>query len=115
MPGTRKLSRPTAHRMSMLRGQVTAVIENERIETTVTRAKDTAALVEKMITLGKEGTLAARRRAMSFVTKEDAVKKLFEDLGPRFASRGGGYTRVTRLGPRRGDAAEMAVLEILES
>ncbi|MDR0326137.1 MAG: 50S ribosomal protein L17 [Oscillospiraceae bacterium] len=114
MPGTRKLSRPTAHRMSMLRGQVTAAIEKERIETTVTRAKDTAALVEKMITLGKEGTIAARRRAMSFITKEDTVKKLFEDIAPRFAERNGGYTRVTRIGPRRGDAAEMAVLEILE-
>jgi large subunit ribosomal protein L17 len=99
--------------MSMLRGLVTATIEKERLETTVTRAKDTAALVEKMITLGKEGTLASRRRAMSFITKEDAVKKLFEELAPRFADRAGGYTRVTRLGPRRGDAAEMAVLEVL--
>ena len=114
MPGTRKLSRPTAHRMSMLRGQVTAVIEKGRIETTVTRAKDTAALVEKMISLGKEGSLAARRRAMSFMTKEDAVRKLFTEIAPRFESRDGGYTRITRIGPRRGDAAEMAVLEILE-
>ena len=113
MPGTRKLSRPTAHRLSMLRGLVTAAIEKERLETTVTRAKETAALVEKMITHGKEGTLAARRRAMSFITKEDAVKKLFEEIAPRFADRAGGYTRVTRIGPRRGDAAEMAVLEIL--
>ncbi|MDR1668483.1 MAG: 50S ribosomal protein L17 [Oscillospiraceae bacterium] len=114
MPGTRKLSRPTAHRMSMLRGMVTAMIENERMETTVTRAKDVAALVEKMITLGKEGSLAARRRAMSFITKEDAVKKLFEEIAPRYASRAGGYTRVTRIGPRRGDAAEIAVLEFVE-
>ena len=114
MPGTRKLSRPTAHRMSMLRGLVTALIEHERVETTVTRAKDAAALCEKMISLGKEGTLAARRRAMAFVTKEDAVRKLFEELAHRFEDRGGGYTRVTRVGPRRGDAAEMAVLEILD-
>jgi large subunit ribosomal protein L17 len=99
--------------MSMLRGLVTAAIEKERIETTATRAKETAAMVEKMITLGKTGTLAARRQAMSFITKEDAVKKLFEELAPRFAERAGGYTRVTRTGPRRGDAAEMAVLEIL--
>jgi large subunit ribosomal protein L17 len=99
--------------MSMLRGLVTAAIENERLETTVTRAKETSALIEKMITLGKEGTLAARRNAMSFITKEDMVKKLFEELAPRFAGRSGGYTRVTRIGPRRGDAAEMAVLEIL--
>ncbi len=114
MPGTRKLSRPTAHRMSMLRGMVTAMIEKERMETTVTRAKDVAALVEKMISHGKEGTLAARRRAMSFITKEDAVKKLFEEIAPRFSTRAGGYTRITRIGPRRGDAAEMAILEILE-
>jgi large subunit ribosomal protein L17 len=100
--------------MSMLRGMVTAMIENERMETTVTRAKDVAALVEKMITLGKEGSLAARRRAMSFITKEDAVKKLFEEIAPRYASRAGGYTRVTRIGPRRGDAAEIAVLEFVE-
>jgi large subunit ribosomal protein L17 len=99
--------------MSMLRGMVTAIIEKERVETTVTRAKDAAALVEKMITLGKEGTLAARRQAMSFITKEDAVKKLFEEIAPRFAGRAGGYTRITRIGARRGDAAEMAVLEIL--
>jgi large subunit ribosomal protein L17 len=113
MPGTKKLGRPTAHRMSMLRGMVTAAIEKERIETTVTRAKEVGALVEKMITIGKTGTLAARRQAMAFITKEDAVKKLFEELAPRFADRSGGYTRVTRTGPRRGDAAEMAVLEIL--
>ena len=113
MPGTRKLGRPTAHRMSMLRGLVTAAIEKERVETTVTRARDTAALVDKMITLGKEGSLASRRQAMSFITKEDAVKKLFDELAPRLESRSGGYTRVTRIGPRRGDAAEMAVLEIL--
>jgi len=100
--------------MSMLRGLVTAAIEKERIETTVTRARETAALVEKMITLGKTGSLDARRRAMSFITKEDAVKKLFEELAPRFENRSGGYTRVTRIGPRRGDAAEMAVLEIIE-
>jgi large subunit ribosomal protein L17 len=98
----------------MLRGLVTATIEKERVETTVTRARDTAALVEKMITLGKTGDLDARRRAMSFITKEDAVKKLFEEIAPRFESRNGGYTRVTRIGPRRGDAAEMAILEILE-
>jgi large subunit ribosomal protein L17 len=100
--------------MSMLRGLVTAAIENGRLETTVTRARDTGALVEKMITLGKTGSIDARRRAMSFLTKEDTVKKLFEEIAPRFASRSGGYTRVTRIGPRRGDAAEMAVLEILE-
>jgi len=113
MPGTRKLGRPTAHRMSMLRGLVTAVIENGRVETTVTRAKETAAMTEKMITLGKIGDLDARRRAMAFITKEDAVKKLFDEIAPRLEERNGGYTRVTRIGPRRGDAAEMAVLEIL--
>jgi large subunit ribosomal protein L17 len=99
--------------MSMLRGLVTAVIEKGRVETTVTRAKETAAMTEKMITLGKIGDLDARRRAMAFITKEDAVKKLFDEIAPRLEDRSGGYTRVTRIGPRRGDAAEMAVLEIL--
>ena len=113
MPGTRKLGRPTAHRMSMLRGLVTAVLEKGRIETTATRARETAMLAEKMITLGKQNTLAARRQALSFITKEDVVKKLFEETAPALSGRSGGYTRVTLLGPRRGDAAEMAVLEIL--
>lgn len=113
MPGTRKLGRPTAHRMSMLRGLVTQTLEKGRLTTTATRAQETAILAEKMITLGKKNTLAARRQAMSFITKEDVVHKLFADIAPGFAERNGGYTRITLLGPRRGDAAEMAVLELL--
>jgi len=114
MPGARKLGRPTAHRLSMLRGLVTAVLEKGKITTTATRAQETAILAEKMITLGKKGTVAARRQAMRFITKEDVVKKLFGEIAPAFAERSGGYTRMTLLGPRRGDAAEMAMLEVLD-
>ena len=113
MPGTRKLGRTTDHRMSMLRGQVTYLLEKGRIETTVTRAKEVKALTDKMVTLGKSGTLAARRQAMTFITKEDVVKKLFDTVAPAFAEKNGGYTRVLRIGPRRGDAAEMAVVEVI--
>ena len=113
MPGTRKLGRPTAHRMAMLQTMVTDALDKGRMETTVTRAQEVAALMEKMITLGKNGTLSARRQAMAFMTREDVVKKLFDDIAPKYKDREGGYTRVTRMGPRRGDAAEMAVLELV--
>ncbi len=113
MPGTRKLGRTTDQRMAMLRVMVTNVLEFGRIETTVTRAKEVKPLVDKMITLGKENTLAARRLAMACITKEDVVKKLFDITAPNYKSREGGYTRVIRIGPRRGDAAEMAVLELV--
>ncbi|MBQ9544461.1 MAG: 50S ribosomal protein L17 [Clostridia bacterium] len=113
MPGTRKLGRTTDHRMSMLRGQVTYLLEKGRIETTVTRAKEVKALTDKMITLGKSGTLAAKRQAMTFITKEDVVKKLFDVVAPTFTDKNGGYTRVLRIGPRRGDAAEMALVEVI--
>ena len=109
MPGTRKLGRPTAHRMLMLRGMVTLLIENGQIETTLTRAKEVAPLAEKMITLGKKNTLASRRSAYEFLTKESAVFKLFDEMAPFFADRTGGYTAIYKLGPRRGDGAEMAV------
>ncbi|MDR3207447.1 MAG: 50S ribosomal protein L17 [Oscillospiraceae bacterium] len=109
----RKLGRTTDQRLAMLRAMVTNVIEFGRIETTITRAREVGPLVERMITLGKQNTLSARRAAMAFITKEDAVKKLFEATAPGYAERQGGYTRVTRLGPRRGDAAEMAVLELV--
>ena len=105
MPGTRKLGRPTAHRMAMLKGMVTLLLENGSIETTVTRAKEVKALTDKMITLGKKNTLASRRAALSFITKEDVVKKLFDEIAPSYAARNGGYTAVYKLGPRRGDAA----------
>lgn len=113
MPGTRKLGRKTAHRNLMLRGMVTYLLENGKIETTNTRAKEVAALTEKMITLGKANTLAARRQAMAFVTKEDVVNKLFTVIAPEYADRNGGYTQIYKLGPRRGDAAEMALIQLV--
>ena len=113
MPGTRKLGRPTDSRMAMLRAMVTFLLENGRIETTVTRAKEVRPLVEKMITLGKANTLASRRQALAFITKEDVVKKLFEEIAPKYADRNGGYSRIIKTGPRRGDAAEMAIIELV--
>ena len=113
MPGTRKLGRPTQHRMAMLQTMVTNALDNGRMTTTYTRAAEVAPLMEKMITLGKKNTLAARRAAMSFMTREDVVKKLFDEIAPKYEDRSGGYTRITKIGPRRGDAAEMAVLELV--
>ena len=113
MPGTRKLGRATAHRTAMLRGLVTFFFENGKIETTATRAKEVQALAEKMITLAQEDSLHNKRMVMSFVTKESAASKLFNTIAPKYSDRNGGYTRVTKLGPRRGDAAEMAVLELV--
>ena len=113
MPGTRKLGRPTAHRMAMLKGMVTLLLENGSIETTVTRAKEVRSLTDKMITLGKKNTLASRRSALSFITKEDVVKKLFDEIAPAYAERNGGYTAVYKIGPRRGDAAEMAIVKLV--
>ena len=114
MPGTRKLGRPTAHRNAMLRGMVTYLLENGSIETTLTRAKEVRAMAEKMITLGKENTLASRRAALAYITKEDVVKKLFDKIAPKYANRNGGYTQIYKLGPRRGDAAEMALIKLVE-
>ncbi len=113
MPGTRKLGKPTDARMAMLRQQVTDFLEKGRMETTVTRAKEIAPLAEKMITLGKDNTLASRRQALSFITKEDVVTKVFKELAEKYADRNGGYTRVIRLGVRRGDNAETALLELI--
>ena len=113
MPGTRKLGRPTAHRNAMLRGMVTYLIENGSIETTLTRAKEVRAIAEKMITLGKKNTLASRRQALAYITKEAVVKKLFDEVAPAYASRNGGYTQIFKLGPRRGDAAEMALIKLI--
>ena len=112
MPGTRKLGRPTAHRNAMLRGMVTYLLENGKIETTLTRAKEVGALTEKMITIGKKNTLAAHRQALAFITKEDVVKKLFDKIAPEFADKNGGYVQIYRLGPRRGDGAEMALIKL---
>jgi len=114
MPGTRKLGRPTAHRNAMLRGLVTYLIENGSIETTLTRAKEVRAMTEKMVTLGKKNTLASRRAALAYITKEDAVSKLFSVIAPQYADVNGGYTQIYKLGPRRGDGAEMALIKFVE-
>ena len=113
MAGNRKLGRATDHRMAMLRAMVTFLLENGRIETTVARAKEVGPLAEKMITLGKKNTLASRRQAMGFVTKEAVVAKLFSDIAPGYEQRNGGYTRIIKTGPRRGDSAEMAIIELV--
>ena len=114
MPGTRKLGRATAHRLAMLRGLVTFFLENGKIKTTLTRAKEVSSLAEKMITLAKENTLHHKRMALAFITKEGVVKKLFDEIAPKYVERNGGYTRITKLGPRRGDAAEMALIELVQ-
>ena len=113
MPGTRKLGRASDHRDAMLRNLVTSLLENGKIETTVEKAKETRSMAEKMITLGKANTLHTRRQALSYITKEDVVTKVFEELAPKYADRNGGYTRILKLGPRRGDAAEMAIIELV--
>jgi large subunit ribosomal protein L17 len=114
MAGNRKLGRPTAHRIAMLRGMVTLLLETGKIETTYARAKELSAVADKMITLGKANTLASRREALGYITKEDVVKKLFDEIAPKYASRNGGYTQVYKLGPRRGDAAEMALIKLVD-
>ncbi len=115
MPGTRKLGRTTAHRKAMLRGMVTYLLENGSIETTLTRAKELRPIVDKMITLGKTNTLASRRAALAYITKEDVVKKLFTTIAPQYEDRNGGYTQIYKLGPRRGDAAEMALIKLVDA
>ena len=113
MPGSRKLGRPTDHRKSMLRGMVTFLLENGKIETTVTRAKEVRAMTEKMITLGKINDLHSKRQVLAYVTKEDVAKKLFDEISPKYAERTGGYTKIVKIGPRRGDAAEMAIIQLI--
>ena len=113
MFGTRKLGRTSSQRKAMLRAMTTYLFENGKIETTFTRAKEIQPVAEKMITLGKKNTLASYRQALSFITKEDVAKKVFSEVAPKYADRNGGYTRVTRIGPRRGDAAEMAIIELV--
>ena len=114
MPGTRKLGKTTDQRMAMLRQQVTDLLANGRMETTITRCKEIKPLAEKMITLGKKGDLAAYRQALSFITKEDVANKLFKEIAPEYAERNGGYTRIFRTGVRRGDAAETAIIELVK-
>ncbi len=113
MPANRKLGKTTDQRMAMLRQQVTDFLDKGRMETTVTRAKEIAPLAEKMITLGKEGGLNSYREALAFITREDVAKRTFEELSAKYKDRNGGYTRITRIGQRRGDAAEMAVIELV--
>ena len=115
MPGTRKLGRTTDHRKAMLRGMVTYLFENGKVETTVTRAKEVRAMAEKMITIAKDTSLHARRQVLAYVTKEDVVKNLFDVIAPRYADVNGGYTRITKTGARRGDAAEMCIIELVET
>lgn len=113
MPGTRKLGRASDHRKAMLRGMVTYLFENGRLETTVTRAKEVRSMAEKMITLSKNDTLSAKRQVLSYVTKEDVAKKLFDEIGPKYKDVNGGYCRIIKTGPRRGDAAEMCIIELV--
>ena len=113
MFGTRKLGKTSSQRKAMLRQQVTDLLANGKLETTFYRAKEVQPIAEKMITLGKKNTLASYRKALSYITKEDVAHKTFHEIAPKYAERNGGYTRVTRLGARRGDAAEMAIIELV--
>ncbi len=113
MPSNRKLGKPTDQRMAMLRGLVTDLLNYGQLKTTVTRAKEVQPLADKMVTLAKQNDLAAYRQALAFLTQEDVAKKLFDQIGPKYADRNGGYTRVVRIGPRRGDAAEMAIIQLV--
>ena len=109
MPGARKLGRTSDQRKAM----VTYLLENGKIETTVTRAKEVAAMAEKMITIGKTGDLHSKRQILAYVTKEDVAKKLVDEIAPKYADRNGGYTKIIKVGPRRGDAAEMAIIQLV--
>ena len=113
MSGTRKLGRATDCRRAMLRAMVTYLLENGKIETTVTRAKEVRAMAEKMITVAKNNDLHSKRLVFACVTKEAVAKKLFDEIAPKYAERNGGYTRIIKIGPRRGDAAEMAIIELV--
>ena len=113
MTTLRKLGRPTDHRKAMLRNQVTSLLQHGKIETTVTRAKETKRMAEKMITLAKKGDLHSRRQILSYIYDKDVVNKLFEEIAPNYEERNGGYTRVLKVGPRRGDGAELAILELV--
>ena len=113
MPGARKLGRTTDHRKAMLRAMVTYLLENGKIETTVTRAKEVRSMAEKIITIGKNDSLHAKRKVYSFITKETVAKKVFDEISPKYKERNGGYTRIIKIGPRRGDAAEMAIIELV--
>jgi len=109
----KRLRRNTAHRRALLRNLVTSFLEKERMRTTLAKAKATRPLAEKMITLAKKDTLHTRRQALRFIYKKTVVKKLFDEIGPRFSERPGGYTRIVKVGPRAGDGADMAILELV--
>ena len=113
MATNRKLGKPSDQRRAMRRAMTTYLLENGQIKTTYARAKEVAPMAEKMITLAKKNNLAAYRQALSYLTKEDVAKKLFDQIGPKYADRNGGYTRVLKMGPRRGDAAEMAIIQLV--
>ena len=113
MPGTRKLGRASDHRKAMLRAMVTYLLENGKIETTLARAKEVRSMAEKMFTLGKRDDLHAKRQVFSFITKENVAKKGIDEIGPKYTDRDGGYTRIVKTGVRRGDAAEMAIIELV--
>ena len=113
MAQNRKLGKTSDQRRAMLRAMTTYLLENGQIKTTYARAKEVAPIAEKMITLAKKNNLASYRQALSYITKEDVAKKLFDEIGPKYADRNGGYTRVVKIGPRRGDAAEMAIVQLV--
>lgn len=109
----RKLGRRTDHRISLLRNQVQSLFENERITTTLTRAKETQIMAERLISLAKKGDLHSRRQARNYLYKKETLKKLFDEIADKYSDRNGGYTRVLKLGPRRGDSSEMAIIELV--
>lgn len=113
MAWQRKLGRSTDHRVAMLKNLVTSFLKHGKIVTTVTRAKETQSLAEKMITLAKRGDLHARRQVLSFVKEEQVAKNLFDEVASKYQERNGGYTRIVKLGPRRGDGSEMVILELV--
>lgn len=113
MPGSRKLGRASDNRRAMMRAMVTYLFENGKIETTLTRAKEVRGVAEKMITLGKKEDLHSKRQIFSYITKEDVAKKVMDEIAPGYEDREGGYTRITRTGVRRGDAAPMAIIELV--
>ena len=113
MPGARKLGRSTDHRKAMLRAMVTFLMENGKIETTVTRAKEVRSMAEKIITIAKNGDLHSKRQVFAYITKETVAKKVIDEIAPKYQERKGGYTRIVKIGPRRGDAAEMAIIELV--
>ncbi len=113
MPGTRKLGKATDHRIAMLKNLTTQLLSHGKIETSEAKAKEVRSMAEKMITLGKQNTLHTRRQALAYITEEDVVTKLFNEIAPKYADRNGGYTRIIKIGPRRGDASEMAIIELV--